>query len=79
MELRLTYKGYTIIDHKPSEKQWWITGFNPNPKYLDAKASDLNVKFTVRFTKSSLYRSFKNAWRRKWSCNDSRYSASYSF
>ena len=47
-----------------SKKTWWITGFNPNPKYLDAKASDLNVKFTVRFTKSSLYRSFKNAWRK---------------
>ena len=77
MSMELKYRGKIIISY--SEKTWWITGFNPNPKYLDAKASDLNVEFTVEFTKSSLYRSFKNAWRQKWSYNDSKHSVSYSF
>ena len=75
MSMVLKYKGNKIISY--SQKTWWITGFNP--KYLDAKASDLNVKFTVTFTKSSLYRSFKGAWRQKWSCNDKKQSVSYSF
>ncbi len=75
MSMVLKYRGKKIISY--CKKTWWITGFNP--KYLDAKASDLSVKFTVAFTKDSLYRSFKSAWRKKWSCNDENRTIIYSF
>lgn len=77
MSMVLKYKGKTIISY--SHKTWWITGFNPNRKYLDVKASDLSVKFTVGFVNNSLYRSFKQFWKSKWLFNDKTKSASYSF
>lgn len=56
MELKLTYKGYTIIDYKPSEKQWWITGFNPY--YQDVKAKLLKATFKVKFNNSNMFNNF---------------------
>ena len=56
MELRLTYKGYTIIDHKPSEKQWWITGFNPY--YQNVKSNQLKATFKLKFHNSAMFNSF---------------------
>ena len=56
MELRLTYKGYTIIDHKPSEKQWWITGFNPY--YQNVRANQLKATFKIKFNSPMMFSSF---------------------
>ena len=63
MELRLTYKGYTIINHKPSEKQWWITGFNPY--YQNVKANQLKATFKLKFNNSAMFNSFYSYTRRR--------------
>ena len=59
MKMTLKYKGKTIISY--AEKTWWITGFNPDSKYFNVKASDLQVTFTVCFRNGSLYESFKKS------------------
>ena len=69
--------GKTIIRY--SQTTWWITGFNPNYKYLDATAAELFVKYTIRFKDTSLYHNFKRDWGKKWRCDDKLFSASYSF
>ena len=63
MSMVLKYRGSTIINH--SAKTWWITGFNPNPKYYDVKASDLKVSFTVRFSNTKLYEAFMGKYKNK--------------
>ena len=59
MSMKVKYRNATIINYR--SKTWWITGFNPNPKYLDVKASDLKVSFEVSFNREDLYNSFKKA------------------
>ena len=56
MELRLTYKGYTIIDYKPNEKQWWITGFYPYRQ--NVKANQLKATFKLKFNDPDMFNSF---------------------
>ena len=56
MELKLTYQGSTIIDYKPSEKQWWITGFNPY--YQNVQSNQLKATFKVKFNSSKMFESF---------------------
>jgi hypothetical protein len=57
MTLKLDYKGTNIIDWQPTDKQWWITGFNPNkPNVL---ASELTATYTVTFTNTVMYNAFK--------------------
>ena len=60
MSMILQYKGQMIIGHFPDEKQWWITGFNPNYLYVDA--SDLFVVFELEFNDSNMYNAFKNKY-----------------
>ena len=57
MELKLTYKGITIIDYKPQEKQWWITGFMP--AYQNVKSNQLKATFKVKFNNSKMFDSFR--------------------
>ncbi len=63
MELRLMYKGKTIIDYKPAAKQWWITGFNPY--YQDVKLNQLKATFKVKFNKKGMFTKFYNSTKRK--------------
>ena len=57
MSLNLSYNGEEIIDYNPIERQWWITGFNP--EYKDVAAGELTVIFTVDFTgRESMYYDF---------------------
>lgn len=91
MTLDLKYKNSEIIDYKPSEKQWWITGFNSN--YQDPNVDKLSAKFTVKFNTKGYSRDFDykfyNAfciWKNKpsstkhyWNFDDSNLEISYSF
>ena len=57
MSLKLSYNGEDIIDYNPIDKQWWITGFNPEHK--DVAAGELTATFTVDFTgRESMYYDF---------------------
>ena len=77
-------KGNQIIDYKPSEKQWWVTGFNPSSQFY--QASNLKATYTVDFSgKEGMYEAFiksddylKN--KRKWSIsNDNKYLLTFTF
>ena len=59
MSLQLYYNGRTIIDYAPKEKQWWITGFNPN--YKNVKAGQLTAVYTVTFNTKTMYNDFLNS------------------
>lgn len=59
MKLTLNYKnGSNIISYKPSEKQWWITGFNPFKQGV--RASDLTAIYTVTFNNKTMFNDFYN-------------------
>ena len=59
-----------IIGYAPTEKQWWITGFNP--KYQDVKSRDLYVMSCLTFDNEDIYNAFAKAikndpqYRRDW-------------
>ena len=53
-------KGNTIISYAPSDKQWWITGFNP--AYKNVQASSLTATYSVTFNSSTMYNAFYNTW-----------------
>ena len=40
----------TIFNYAPTEKQWWINGFNPN--YQGVQAKDLKSTTTIQFSDS---------------------------
>ena len=46
-----------LIEYKPSEKQWWITGFDPYEQ--NVKAKDLTVVYTVKFDDKDMFEGFK--------------------
>ena len=77
MLMELRYRGSIIITY--AARTWWITGFNPSPKYLDAKASDLKASFVVKFNKEEMYNSFARWHKGKWKCNSEKHTASYTF
>ena len=56
MSLWLLYNGRLIVTYTPSQKQWWITGFNPS--YQNVQASDLSVMFRLQFNSPGLYFAF---------------------
>ena len=58
MSMILRYKGKKIISY--SKKTWWLTGFNPDEKYLNVKASDLRAEFSFKFNSNTMYRDFWN-------------------
>jgi hypothetical protein len=45
-----------IVSYTPSEKQWWITGFNPYRTITDA--NDLTAVYTVQFNSRTMYNDF---------------------
>ncbi len=75
MSMSLKYKGKEIISYR--DKTWWITGFNP--KFLNVKAADLKVKYTVIFKNRDMLKAFKVTHGYKWSCNERLKTASYIF
>ena len=52
-----------IIGYAPTEKQWWITGFNP--QYQNVKAKDLYVMSCLTFDNEDMYNAFAKAIRSK--------------
>lgn len=80
-----TNKTSTIINYSPGDKQWWITGFNPN--YKRVNANNLTVSYTVTFTQT-MYTNFYNKFGDKnsdyydsrWTGWDSKkFSATFNF
>lgn len=69
------YRGRTIINH--SAYTWWITGFNPD--YLNVKAYNLYVTFTVKFKNRTMYNAFFSQKRIGWKSNYSQMKGTYSF
>lgn len=76
MSMELKYRATTIISYR--KKTWWITGFNPAKKYLNAQASDLKVKFTATFNKTRMFKDFINR-NGIWSRNTVTNTVSYTF
>ena len=77
MSMTLKYYGKTIISR--SSKTWWITGFNPKPKYFDVTASQLQASFEVKSNTNKMYKDFKSKYYNKWSCRDYNRTAKYTF
>lgn len=64
MTLRLDYNNTNIINWQPSEKQWWITGFDWTKQHVNR--NDLKAHFTVKFNDSNTYNNFINKWNSRW-------------
>lgn len=47
MKLNVSYKGEEIINYKPTQEQWWITGFYPPIQSADA--DDIKVEGEIDF------------------------------
>lgn len=85
LELYDTRFNKKIIEYRPKEKQWWITGFNPTFIYADAKY--LKAVYTVDFSsKKNFYEAFKSTIKNTpdyanmgWSFNDRTYVATFNF
>ena len=87
MTLTLTDQdGNQILSYNPDEKQWWITGFNP--QYQGVDASDLIAIYTVTFNDPTMYTDFYNKYGdensgdydSRWTGWDStNYSATFNF
>ncbi|GFI55206.1 hypothetical protein IMSAG013_00248 [Clostridiales bacterium] len=60
MTLKLYYCGKKVVDYAPREKQWWITGFNPN--YTVYSIAFLTAIYTVTFNTKKMYDDFYDAW-----------------
>lgn len=63
MSLYLFYKNSLIVSYSPSQKQWWITAFNPS--YLNVQAGDLSVMFRLQFNSPGLYFAFLETYNGK--------------
>lgn len=73
-------KGNTIISYAPSDKQWWITGFNP--AYKNVNASSLTASYAVTFNDSTMYNDFKRSLdpdEKRWVFDDKKYIATFTF
>ena len=79
MYMTLKYKGRIIISYAPVERQWWITGFNPN--YLNVLAYNLTATFTLRFNSSEMFNAFRSkyAFDNRWRFNGNGYYATFTF
>ncbi len=80
LNLKENIKGNTIISYAPSNKQWWITGFNP--AYKNVKASSLTASYSVTFNNSTMYTDFKNSLDpddKRWVLDDKKYIAKFEF
>lgn len=63
MTLKLYYCGKKVVDYAPREKQWWITGFNPN--YTVYSIAFLTAIYTVTFNTKKMYDDFNEKWIKK--------------
>lgn len=61
MELKLIRNGRTIINYKPRQKQWWITGFNSN-EHDGVKMKELTAIFRAYFHNKRLYDCFRKKY-----------------
>lgn len=84
MKLREMFTAETsfLIEYKPSEKQWWITGFDPYEQ--NVKAKDLTAEFSVSFTDESMYQGFYNKYGEgkkdsRWQFDSTTMTAKFSF
>ena len=72
MSLKLTEidTGNVLFDYHPSEKQWWINGFDPS--HQNAYAKNLQLTVTIDFSSNlDIYKAFKKAWDgRGWKFDD---------
>ncbi len=68
------------VSYNPSEKQWWITGFNPYSQGY--KPGDLTATFNVTFNNKTMYNDFKSSLdpdETRWSFNSTNYMATFTF
>ena len=65
MKLNVSYKGEEIINYKPTQEQWWITGFYPPIQSADA--DDIKVEGEI---------DFKNAPEEVWQAFYNKYGKS---
>ena len=83
MKMTLTLNdtnGNQLFSYNPSEKQWWITGFNPY--YQDVNASDLIATYTITFDDIEMFMAFYRAWYGvddRWSFDFDTYTAKLVF
>ena len=63
MSLSLLYNGRLIISYTPSQKQWWITAFNPAYQYVSA--NNLSALFRLQFNSTGLYWAFFDKYNGK--------------
>ncbi len=62
MCMGLMCDGEYIIWHNPSEKQWWITGFNPY--YPNIDVSRLTATFAISFNSRGMFEAFYDKWKK---------------
>jgi hypothetical protein len=68
MAISLYHFGTPVYEnYAPREPQWWITGFNPDPKFKNVLEKDLTLKGTVDFSRQpSMWDGFfKEYWNKE--------------
>jgi hypothetical protein len=71
LKLQEVHSGKVLFDYNPTEKQWWINGFDPSSQ--NAYYENLILTVTIDFTGQPLkfYESFREATiSRGWEFND---------
>lgn len=61
MTLKLTKNNITIFDYRPTEKQWWITGFNYkyHTTQYELDRDITKAYYTITFNNYTSYKAFK--------------------
>lgn len=83
ISMKLKYKGKTIATYNPTQKQWWITCFNPY--YQSVTSKQLTVSFTVKFANKKMFNDFYNKYGigkykdKRWSFDKKNYQAVFTF
>lgn len=63
MSMKLDRSGTNIIDWRPTQKQWWITGFNHNE--WNASRDSLSATYEIEFDNRMLYNSLARKYSGK--------------
>lgn len=69
-------KGNLILERKPDEPNWWITGFTP--AHQNVLAKDLTAVYTLDFSSDErMYEAFNKSWKKheSWSFDPKKYTA----
>lgn len=63
MPLKLTKNNTTVFNYQPTEKQWWITGFNYkyHTTQYELDYDIIKAYYTVTFNNFETYNAFKKA------------------